>query len=102
MDHKWCLANPTKAAAEIARLRKYFTQIEVGVSSVMDEDLGCEVEVSMDIEQAQAIARVALEGRPDLCCMWCGGERPEIGWHYLGYPQALCSEKCQTAFSAAL
>jgi len=35
------------------------------------------------------------------CCMWCGGAKPEGGWHFLQYPQALCSEKCLIAFKAA-
>lgn len=40
--------------------------------------------------------------QPAPCCMWCGGEKPEAGWHFYQYPQALCSEKCSTLFKAAI
>lgn len=42
-----------------------------------------------------------MADNPLPCCMWCGGEMPESGWHFYRYPEALCSEKCSTAFKAA-
>lgn len=35
------------------------------------------------------------------CCMWCGKDEPEGGWHFLKYPQALCSKVCADAFKDA-
>lgn len=46
------------------------------------------------------------QGKPNMCalpcCMWCGAEKAEAGWHFYCFPQALCSEKCSSAFKAAI
>lgn len=46
---------------EIDRLRLALSQIKSGVAVVLDDDLGKEVEVEMEFEQAQALARAALQ-----------------------------------------
>lgn len=51
-------------------------------------------------ERARRLAKT--KANPEPCCMWCGGEKPEGGWHFLQYPQALCSEQCSSAFKAAI
>lgn len=70
------------------------------MSKPCDLGMGCD-EAGICYAIAHDRPEMCPVGQPEPCCMWCGAEKPESGWHFYCYPQALCSEKCSAAFKAA-